>query len=136
MAEPFWQIRYREKLAIRLELNDLSNQRLREMKARFGPEYGIPTEFIGLLLRGDMDAVSCAIWIGQQKAGVEVEDLMAIDFTLDDFEPLEDPKPAGKKGGKAKGERPTQPGTTTDDSAETPSPTATDTSSTSETSSD
>ena len=133
MAEPFWATRFRGQ-PIRLELNDLSNQRLREAKSRFGPEYGIPTAFIEMLLRGDMDAIAVAVWIGQQKAGGNVEDLLALDFTLDDFEPLEDPKPKSK-GGKDKA-RPTKAGTTTDDSVETQSQTETDTSSTSETSSE
>lgn len=136
MAEPFWQIKYKGNLPIRLEINDLSNQRLREMKSAFGPAYGIPTEFISLLLRGDLDAVSCAVWIGQQKAKVEVEDLLSMEFTLDDVEPLEVPKPTGKKGGKDKGERPTKAGTTTDDSVETQSTTETPTSGTSPTSAD
>src|SRR5690348_6723351 len=134
MAEPFWATKFRGQ-PIRLELNDLSNQRLRAMKSHFGPDYGVPTEFIRLLLTGDMDAITVAIWIGQQKAGGPIDDLMALDFTLDDFEALEDPKPAGKKGAKGK-ERPTRAGTTTDGSVETPSETETDTSSTSETSSD
>jgi hypothetical protein len=132
MAEPFWATKFRGQ-PIRLELNDLSNQRLRAMKSHFGPDYGVPTEFIRLLLTGDMDAITGAIWIGQQKAGGPIDDLMALDFTLDDFEKLEEPKPAAKKGVK---ERPTRAGTTTDDSAETPSETETGTSSTSETSSD
>lgn len=131
MAEPFWATKFRGQ-PIRLELNDLSNQRLREMKSRFGPDYGIPTAFIELLLRGDMDAIGCAIWIGQQKTGGEVSDLLALDFNLDDFEALEEPKP---KGGKGK-ERPTKAGTTMDDSVETQSETETPTSSTSEMSSD
>jgi hypothetical protein len=135
MAEPFWATKFRGQ-PIRLELNDLSNQRLRAMKSHFGPDYGVPTEFIRLLLTGDMDAITGAIWIGQQKAGGPIDDLMALDFTLDDFEALEDPKPAGKKGAKGKEERPTKPSTTTDDSVETPSETETGTSSTSETSSD
>lgn len=134
MSEPFWQTRFRDA-EIRLGINDLSNQRMREMKARFGAEYGIPTEFIGLLLRGDMDAIACAIWIGQQKAGGNVEDPSSMDFTLDDFEPLEDPKPKAGKGKKAAD--PTKAtGTTTDDSSETPSQSETASSSTSGTSSD
>ena len=133
MAEPFWRIKYKG-LPIRLEINDLSNQRMREMKVRFGPSYGIPSEFISLLLRGDMDAVACAIWIGQQKAGKEVEDPREMDFSLDDLEVLEDPKPEGDA--KGKGKRPTRPGTATADSAKTSESSETSTSSTSPTSAD
>jgi hypothetical protein len=133
MAEPFWHIKYKGK-PIDIALNDLSNQRLRAMKV-FGDAYGIPSEYMALLLRGDMDAVTCAVWINQQKAGGEVESLISIDFTLDDFEAIEDPPAKAKKAAKGK-ENPTRPSTTTDDSAETPSPTETDTSSTSVTSAD
>jgi hypothetical protein len=133
MSDVFWRIAYKGK-PIRLSLNDLSLQRLREMKSRFGQPYGIPAEYIALLLRGDMDAVACALWINQQKAGGDVEDPTSMDFSLDDFEPLEDPPPEPEKKGKGKGG---PPPTRTPDSAPTASTTSdTDTSFTSPTSAD
>lgn len=132
MADAFWRIRFRGTPQS-LTINDLSLQRLREMKARFGESYGIPTEYIGLLLRGDFDAIACALWINQQKAGGEVEDPATMDFSLADFEKMEDP-PEPKSKAKGKKADPTKPDTTTGDSDETQSPTETPTSSTSETS--
>lgn len=133
MSDVFWRISYKGK-PIRLSLADLSLQRLREMKGRFGQPYGIPSEYIALLLRGDMDAVACALWINQQKAGGEIEDPTTMDFTLDDFEPLEDPKPEPDK--KGKGKNPTRTPSPTSDSDSTPTSSETDTSSISPTSAD
>ena len=119
MAEPFWQTKYKGK-PIRISLGDLSLRRLMEFKSRYGDAYGIPMQFISLLLRGDMIATACAVFIGQQKAGGEVESLDTIDFTPDDFELLEDaPKAKAKKGAKTEPD-PTE-GTQTPDSTATAS---------------
>jgi hypothetical protein len=136
MSEDFWAVKYKSK-PVRLNLGDLTVQRLREMKRRFGTEYGIPTEFISLLLRGDMDALACAVWIGQQKNGGEIEDPREMDFSLDDFEAIEDPKPVEKKAkGKKAADPTTAEGSPSTDSASGASKTSElDTSSTSETSS-
>lgn len=116
----FWRTCFKG-VAMRLELRDLSNQRLREAKHLFGEQYAIPTELIRLLLLREMDAVTVAVWIGLQKAkkwpfkqdGQEIDDPRHLDFNLDDdFEALEDPQPPEKE--KAK-----RPPTTTAASAET-----------------
>jgi len=132
--EPFWSTKFRGT-PLRISLADLTAQRLRQMKAWFGEAYGIPTEFISLLLRGEVDAMACAVWIGLQKAGKPVEHPAEIDFNLEsDFEKLEDPKPPAK--GKGKG-NPTPDESPTPDSASGASTSSTtDTSSTSPTSAD
>lgn len=80
---------------IRIGIRDLSVQRLREAKAFFGERYGIPSEYLRLLLLNECDAVAVAVWIGLQKAGRPVQDPRELDFNLDEhFEPLEDPQPA------------------------------------------
>lgn len=132
--EPFWRTTFRGT-AIRISLADLTAQRLRQMKAWFGEAYGIPTEFISLLLRGEVDAMACALWIGLQKAGKPVDHPAELDFNIEtDFEKLEDPAPAKGKGKGKKGEDPT-PESPTPDSASTASTSSTTgTSSTSSTS--
>jgi hypothetical protein len=136
MAQEFFKTRFRDT-PIRLSLTDLTSGRLREMKHMFGESYGIPTEFIGLLLRGEVDALACAVWIGQQKAGKPVDDPRELDFNLDeDFQPLVDPEPAKPKG-KGKGKTAEPNPTQTPDSAATASKSSeADTSSTSPTSAD
>lgn len=125
-----YKVKYKGKL-IRVEVNDLSNQRLREMKARFGQAYGSPDGLIALLATGDMDAIGCMIWVGQQKPSWKggVEDLMEMDFSLGDLEFVsEEPEE------KPKEKRPTKRGASTSD--QTSENSETSTSSTSETSSD
>ena len=134
--EPFWRTRFRGT-AIRISLADLTASRLRQMKAWFGSDYGIPNEFIALLLRGEVDAMACALWIGLQKAGKPVDHPMDLDFNLDeDFEKLEDPPPAKPKGKAKKGEGPTEESPTPDSESTASTSSTTDTSSTSEMSSD
>jgi len=136
MAEPFWSTKYKGT-PIRIGLQDLSLRRMMEFRARYGEAYGIPTQFISLLLQGDMIAIACAVWIGQHKAGVEVESLDAIDFSMDDFEPLpDDPKPKAK--GKGKTDPPTKEADTpiTDSASGASKTSDPDTSSTSPTSAD
>lgn len=134
----FWRTTFRG-VDMRLELRDLSNQRLRGAKQFFGESYAIPMEFMRLLLAGEMDALTIAVWIGLQKAskwpykqaGHEIDDPRQLDFNIEeDFERLVDPQPPKGKGDK----RPPTKATTT--SPETGPTSGTDTSSSSETSSD
>lgn len=126
----FWRTLFKG-IPIRLELRDLSVQRLRQAKQYFGEQYAIPSELIRLLLLGEADAMTIAVWIGLQKAkkwpirqdGRDIEDPRHLDFNLDeDFEALEDPQPPAPE----KKDRPTK---TTAVSAETGPASATDTSS-------
>jgi hypothetical protein len=68
---------------------DVTNQRLRQMKQWFGPEYGSFNGFPRLLIQLDADAWACALWIAQQLAGAKViEDPREMDFSMDDLELL------------------------------------------------
>lgn len=133
MSETFWATKYKD-IPIRLDIGDLTLQRMREMKHLFGEAYGIPTEFINLLLRGDMDAMACAVWIGQQKAGVEVENPAEIDFSMNDFKALPVRATQSKKG--RKDPNPTPASQTPDSPSGASTTSTTDTSSTSQTSAD
>lgn len=79
---------------IRLELRDLTVQRLRQLKQWFGEPYGIPTELMRRMLLQECDGLTAAVWIGLQKAKKPVGDARDLDFNLeDDFEKLEDVQP-------------------------------------------
>lgn len=69
-----------------LEDRDLTGGRLRQMKQWFGADYGAYIPFLGLLVRGDVDAVACALWIGDQKAGRTVVEPSRLDFNFGDVE--------------------------------------------------
>lgn len=116
----FWRTQFRG-VPMRLELRDLSNQRLRVAGQLFGEDYEAPTEFMRRLLVGNMTALTIAVWIGLQKAnkwpykqdGHEIDDPRQLDFNIDEhFEALEDPQPPK---GKAAERPPTKASTTSGD---------------------
>lgn len=84
---------------IRLEYKDLSVQRLLQLKAWFGEDYGIPNQLIRLIILNEGAAMMALVWIGLQKAGRAVGDARELDFnTYEHFEALEDVQPkAGEK---------------------------------------
>lgn len=50
---------------------DITISRLREMKQKYGPEYGAYASFVNLFLTGDADAIACAISMVLRKAGTK-----------------------------------------------------------------
>ena len=115
-----WRTKFRGT-PIRLTFADLTVQRLRQMKQWFGESYGIPTEFMRLLFLNEVDAVTCGVWIGLQKARKPVDDPRDLDFNLsDDFETLEDVQPPegeAKKNPPTAAEATASPSTGSDDGA-------------------
>lgn len=83
---------------MRIELKDLTVQRLLQMKQWFGDDYAIPNQFIFRLVQQEAAATMCAVWIGLQKAKRAVADARELDFNFDEhFEALEDVQPADEE---------------------------------------
>lgn len=103
MAEPIWgPKRFRGEI-VEIFLEDLTVQRLREIKSVFGTDYGIPAQFAMLLGMGESDAVTAALWINGQKTGQPIGDMLAFDFNPTEFENVTRPKrAAGKQRGPQK----------------------------------
>ena len=74
-----------------LVMHDITASVLRQMKGWYGREYGSFLGFITLLAQGDVDALSCALWLARRKAGERVpQDPSMVEFNVGDFEALTD----------------------------------------------
>lgn len=95
MAEPIWERKFRGQ-NLSLSLEDLTIRRMRQIKNWFGDDYGIPAKFISLLLMGEVDALTSALWIHSEKVGDPIGAPLDYEFNLAEFE--EPDKPERKVG--------------------------------------
>lgn len=89
-----------------LDRSELTTGVLRTFKQEFGPQYGKFLPFVQLLMEGDADAWSCAIWLAQRNAGEKPKPLRIIDVAVGDImlsEPHDDEDEDGED------ENPTEP---------------------------
>ncbi len=100
MSEPFWERKFRGQ-NMALGLDDINASQLRQIKGWFGDDYGIPAKFISLLLMGEIDALTAALWLHGEKVGNSIGDPLRYVFNLSEFE--EPDKPKRRPGKAAKG---------------------------------
>jgi hypothetical protein len=99
MADPIWELKYKGE-PVSITLDDLTRQRMREIKAALGEDYGVPNVFRLRLQIGDYEAIAGALWIHGQVTGNPVGDMAALDFCETDFTPADKPK-RGPKGSRS-----------------------------------
>jgi hypothetical protein len=120
MADTIWRVAFKGS-EYTVTDQDLTVQRLRQMKQWYGREYGTYTQFITMLAQGDVDALACGIWIAKAAAGEKPRTPNEIDFNMSDIEFLAIEREPDEE------ENPTvAPATTTLDSAPTVSKTSGD----------
>lgn len=108
-SDVVWRARFKGK-EYTVRTRDLTLGRLRECKHMFGREYANFSGFVLLVGQGDVDALACVVWIAQQVAkDKNVKSPLEMDFSLDDFEPVEDVSPDGDGEDGGNGDRPTEP---------------------------
>lgn len=95
MADPIWEKLFRGEY-VSIALEDMTVQRMRELKSAFGYEYGTPATLWQRLQVGDMDALAAALWIHGQVVGKPIRDPLALDFNVTEFA-MAEPKPKPKK---------------------------------------
>lgn len=98
MSDVIWELKFKGE-PVSITLDDLTRQRMREIKAALGEDYGIPNVFRLRLEIGDYEAVAGALWIHGQVVGRPVGDMAGLDFCETDFSPADKPK-RGPKGSR------------------------------------
>lgn len=92
MAEDaIWERKFRGQ-NLSLSLGDLTVRRMRQIKAWFGDDYGIPAKFISLLLMGEIDALTAALWVHSEKVGDPIGAPLDYEFNLGEFSDPDKPK--------------------------------------------
>ena len=98
-----WERKFRGQ-NLSLSLDDLTVRRMRQIKAWFGDDYGIPAKFISLLLMGEIDALTAALWVHGEMSGNPIGSPLDYEFNLGEFAEPDKPKRApGKKSGPLPG---------------------------------
>lgn len=90
MAIEFFHVKFRGR-EYRVDMDDLTNDRLIKMGQMLGKEYGTFDGLPRLMSERNSGAWACALWIGQQKHGYQVFDPREMDFKFSEFEFILDP---------------------------------------------
>ena len=96
--EAVWTVKFKGKKYV-LRQSDLTIGNMRQIGAWFGEEYESYNHFLVKLFTENVNALSSALWMMQKRDGENPPEPSHMDFSLADFEKIENEKPSRAKKG-------------------------------------